>query len=222
MTTRQERLNEVYQHLRQYKGIHTQKEFAMKLGYSREYLSAAMNGKEKNLTDDLFDNICACYPETFNPEYLKNGEGTLLDVREELFIDEMERKDKLTATRPRLPVTAAAGSLSEYIGGIYAQQCEQMPVVHSFPAYDFTIIVKGDSMEPKFEGGDEIACRRVEKIIEWGKAYIVDTNDGAFLKRIFDDGESIRCVSYNHDYPDFTVLKTDINGIYRVVGLLRI
>lgn len=219
MTTRQERLNEVFQYLRKHKGIHTQKDFAHDMRYSREYISAALNGKEKNLTDDLFESICQRYVDTFNLEYLKTGEGELITLDEEANQAYMEQ---LYGTRPRLPVTAAAGAISEYIGGIYAQQCEQMPIIHSFPAYDFTILVKGDSMEPKFEGGDEIACRRVEKIIEWGKAHIVDTNDGAFLKRIFDDGESIRCVSYNQDYPDFHVHKTDINGIYRVVGLLRI
>jgi SOS-response transcriptional repressor LexA len=222
MNTRQKRLKEVYEHLRQFYGIHTKTQFAEALKYGRTTISAALNGKEEYLTDSLFKNICEAYRGTFNLDYLLTGTGQLLTQEEEYSCDEMEQMGKLTATRPRLPVTAAAGSLSEYIGGIYAQQCEQMPVVHSFPAYDFTIIVKGDSMEPKFEGGDEIACRRVEKIIEWGKAYIVDTNDGAFLKRIFDDGESIRCVSYNQDYPDFHVHKTDINGIYRVVGLLRI
>lgn len=219
MTTKQERLNEVYQYLRDNRGIHTQKDFAKDLGYTREYISAALNGKEKNLTDDLFESILERYPDVFNEEYIKEGKGTLVTAYEEHYQEEM---DYLYGTRPRIPVTAAAGTISEYIGGIYAQQCEQVPIIHGFPPYDFTILVKGDSMEPKFEGGDEIACRRVEKIIEWGKAYIVDTNDGAFLKRIFDDGESIRCVSYNQDYPDFNVHKTDINGIYRVVGLLRI
>lgn len=219
MKERQKRLIEAYDFIRQNYPIHTKTDFANAVQYGRTSMSAALNGNEKYLTDALFKSICESFPGVFSLEYLKTGEGELIKGHSDAHHEE---KRSETATRPRLPVTAAAGSLSEYIGGIYAQQCEQMPVVHSFPAYDFTIIVKGDSMEPKFEGGDEIACRRVEKIIEWGKAYIVDTNDGAFLKRIFDDGESIRCVSYNHDYPDFTVLKTDINGIYRVVGLLRI
>ena len=82
--------------------------------------------------------------------------------------------------------------------------------------------VQGDSMEPKFEGGDRIAMRKVKDYIEWGKTYVVDTDDGAVLKRIYDSGDSIRCVSYNESYPDFLIPKSSIYGLYKVVGLVRI
>jgi phage repressor protein C with HTH and peptisase S24 domain len=85
------------------------------------------------------------------------------------------------------------------------------------------MIVKGNSMEPKFESGDEIACKKVEKIIEWGKTYVLATRDGAVLKRLYQDEDGVRCVSYNHEeYPDFHVDGDDILGVYRVVGLLRV
>ena len=44
MIGRQKRLKEVYEHLRQYYGIHTQTDFAEALKYSRVYISSAMNG----------------------------------------------------------------------------------------------------------------------------------------------------------------------------------
>ena len=78
MSERQKRLHEVYEHLRENYGIHTQTDFAELLNYSRVYISAAMNGKEKNLTDKLFINICEAYPGTFNLDYLLTGNGTLL------------------------------------------------------------------------------------------------------------------------------------------------
>ena len=84
------------------------------------------------------------------------------------------------------------------------------------------MIVKGDSMEPKFEGGDEIAIRKVCDVIEWGKTYVLDTRDGAVLKRLYDNGDNFKCVSFNAEYPDFEVCKADVFGIYKVVGLLRI
>ena len=215
METRHERLRQAYDYIRANKGIHTQKELAARLGYTREYLSGALNGNKSNLTDELIDNLCQQYPDTFNPDYLKSGKGELLTVTEEIF-------SKDHASRPQIPVTAAAGHISEYIGGIYRHQCQELPVVRTMPDYDFTMIIKGDSMEPKYEGGDEIACKRIEKTIEWGKAYIIDTDDGAFFKRIFDDGKSITCRSYNPEYPDFHVDKADINAIYKVIGLIRI
>ena len=134
--------------------------------------------------------------------------------------DEPNNKE---VTKPRLPITAAAGTLSDYLGGVLAHECEQIPIIRSMPDYDFTMIVKGDSMEPKFEGGDEIACKKVNSLIEPGKTYVLSTRDGAVLKRIYPEEDGVRCVSYNHEeYPDFKVNGEDILGVYRVVGLIRI
>jgi phage repressor protein C with HTH and peptisase S24 domain len=137
--------------------------------------------------------------------------------------DEESKKSVEVNLKPRLPITASAGVLSDYLGGILAHECEQMPVVRSIPDYDFTMLVKGNSMEPKYEGGDEIACKKVESLIEWGKTYVLATRDGAVLKRLYQADNGVRCVSYNHEeYPDFIVKGDDILGVYRVVGLIRV
>lgn len=78
MIERQKRLHEVYEHLRKYFGVHTQIDFAEALNYSRVYISSAMNGNKKNLTDKLFTNVCEAFPGVFNLDYLLTGEGTLL------------------------------------------------------------------------------------------------------------------------------------------------
>mgnify|MGYP000203761260 FL=1 len=72
-------------------------------------------------------------------------------------------------TRPRVPLTAAAGSLSGDSIGVTLEQCEQMPLIHQIPSYDFTMFIKGDSMSPRFESGDEIACRHIDqsRFIQW-------------------------------------------------------
>ena len=75
---RKERLNEVYEYVRSHFPIHTQVEFAEKLKYHRTYISSAMNGNEKNLTDKLFTNICETFPGVFDLNYLLTGDGTLL------------------------------------------------------------------------------------------------------------------------------------------------
>jgi transcriptional regulator with XRE-family HTH domain len=82
MIERQKRLHEVYEYLRENSGIHTQIDFAEALKYSRVYISAAMNGKKKNLTDKLFAHICETFPVTFNLQYLLTGEGELLQQKE--------------------------------------------------------------------------------------------------------------------------------------------
>ena len=83
MVSREKRLHEVFEHLRKFFGIHTQTDFAVALKYSRVYISSALNGNEKNLTDKLFENICEAYPGVFNLHYLLTGEGDLLTVEED-------------------------------------------------------------------------------------------------------------------------------------------
>lgn len=75
---RKERLNEVYEYVRKHFPIHTQVDFAEKLKYHRTYISSAMHGNEKNLTDKLFRNVCEAFPGVFNLDYLLTGEGSLL------------------------------------------------------------------------------------------------------------------------------------------------
>lgn len=56
-------------------------------------------------------------------------------------------------TKPRFPYNAAAGTLTESVEGITAEECEQVPIIPAFPDYDFTIPIKGDSLEPYFHSG---------------------------------------------------------------------
>ena len=42
-------------------------------------------------------------------------------------------------TRPRIPFTAAAGALSIATDSAGDADCERLPVIATFPAYDFTI-----------------------------------------------------------------------------------
>ena len=78
MTEKQQRLNEVYCHLRANFGIHTQTDFAEAIHITRPAISAAMNGNEAYLTKNLFQKICAAYPGVFDLNYLLTGEGSLL------------------------------------------------------------------------------------------------------------------------------------------------
>ena len=92
MLDRQRKLNEVYEHLHNYHGIHTKKEFADILKYARAYISSALNGNEKNLTDKLFTNICEAFPGIFNLEYFLSGEGMLLTAEEDARVSEVEQR----------------------------------------------------------------------------------------------------------------------------------
>lgn len=72
-----ERLKEVYAYVRQHFDIHTQADFAKALNMTRPALSAAMNGNEAYLTENLFRKICGTFQGIFNLDYLLTGRGEL-------------------------------------------------------------------------------------------------------------------------------------------------
>ena len=92
MNTRKDRLNEVYEHIRKHFGIHTKTQFAAVLKITQPALSSAMNGNDAYLTDNLFKRICAAYQGVFNLDYLLNGTGSLLTIREEVTNEEIEKQ----------------------------------------------------------------------------------------------------------------------------------
>ena len=92
MNARKDRLNEVYEHLRNHFGIHTKTQFAAVLKITQPALSSAMNGNDAYLTDNLFKRICAAYQGVFNLDYLLNGTGSLLTIREEVTNEEIEKQ----------------------------------------------------------------------------------------------------------------------------------
>ncbi len=77
MADRQKRLNEVYDYLHENCNIHTKKHFADAIEYAYPYVSSALNGNEKYLTDKFFRSICAKFSE-ISLAYLLTGEGELL------------------------------------------------------------------------------------------------------------------------------------------------
>lgn len=87
---RQDRLKEVYDYVRSRYPIHTKIDFSDALKYNRAYISSAMNGNERYLTDKLFTNICEAFPGVFNLGYLLTGEGELLAPEEQVLNEDVK------------------------------------------------------------------------------------------------------------------------------------
>lgn len=191
------------------------REFERKCGFSNGYFN-----KIKDFSTDKVQEITRVFPN-LNYIWVLTGETCMLNSD---MVQSNEITQVKTETRPRIPYTAAAGSLTSAVEGITSDQCEHIPRINIFPEYDFTIIIKGDSMEPKYEGGDEVACKRIDStsFIQWGKVHVLDTAQGILIKRTYEDGEKIRCVSYNPEYPDFSIDKNEIYSMSLVVGLVRL
>ena len=187
-------------------------EFGRRIGVSGAYVTSM----RKSIQPDKIEKIRAEFPD--------------LDIDWLLTGREKEQKQTVdialgnpTETRPHVDLYAAGGG-NEVLDGVTLSQCEQMPVVTILPRYDFTMRVTGESMQPQIRPGDVVACMRIDEptFLQWGRIHVLSTTQGIVIKKIFDAGDGIRCVSFNKDYPDFVIPKQEIYSFNLVVGLIRL
>lgn len=183
--------------------------FEVSIGASKSYWK-----NTKNISAEILTKIIRVYSD-LSVEWVLFGEGEMI-VNDEAKI--------IVKSLPRIPHDAAAGSLTDAVEGVTEYQCERLPVVAAFPKYDFTMRVSGRSMEPYYYAGDEVACLRINeaRFLQWGRVHVLDTTQGIVIKKIYENGDCIRCASFNPEYPDFNVPKADIRSYNLVVGALRL
>ena len=91
---------------------------------------------------------------------------------------------------------------------------------------EFMIRVKGSSMSPKYNSGDLLACKKISlgKFFQWNKAYVLDTEQGALVKRVKPSKQEgcIQLVSDNTNYDPFDISLNDIYSIAIVLGVIRL
>jgi len=174
-----------------------QKGLAKMVGFSDSMISEMLSGKK-------------------NVMPLAEKVADVFDVSLDWLCGNVSDKD----TRPRIITYACAGTLLEAI----EEYSEPMPVIAQMPRYDFTIFVRGDSMEPEFRSGDEIACLNVNEkaFIQWGKPHVLFTSQGIVVKRLYEGENGFRCVSDNKQYPEFFVPGEEVYSVSLVVGLVRV
>ncbi len=184
-------------------------EFADKAGVS---LSVLSNWIKRGSIQ--YETLLAKFP--VNAHWLATGEG---DICASLSVPEMAQSVEMF---PHIPTAAQAGTLDGFSEGVRRDDCEMRPRIPMLPTYDFTISVRGDSMQPAYEGGDILAIKKVVSFIEWGKVYIIDTRDGVLLKQVYEeDASHLRLVSFNSKYKDIVIEKNDVFTFFRIVGSLR-
>jgi len=201
----------------EYSGLSIPK-FAEFVGFKTpQAVRELIKGNTKTLSYQAQDKILSAFPKV-NPSWLLTGKGEMLSSTAPppppLVVD----------TRPRIEHQYAAGGGNEALDGVTLDQCEQVPVVPMFPNYTFTMRVTGESMQPYINPGDEVACLKIEEssFLQFGRIHVLFTSQGVIVKRIFDEGDGIRCVSINDAYPDFVIPKKEIYSYNLVIGLVRI
>lgn len=86
--------------------------------------------------------------------------------------------------------------------------------------------ITGKSMEPELRPGDMIGLepQQDHKIIEYGNVFGIITKSSQHLIRIIRKGlneEEIILKSFNSDYDDITINKSDIQSLFKVHGPIR-
>lgn len=178
-------------------------EWAALLEVDRTGLSSAMNGNPKACTDSLVSKV-RMWAKVNGLEPAEQGTKSPAD------------------TVLVLPWEAKGGLIGDFVDGIQQYQCER--IVSPIRGADYAMQVVGDSMSPDYPSGSIILIKRIDEAIfvEWGKVYVLDTPNGAVIKRVrkTDDPNLVECISINPNYQPFTVDCRHINGWYRVLMVM--
>ncbi len=215
----------------------SKKELSLKIGVEPQRLYDIQSGRVRKISRTVAEKISYTYPQytlewLLSDEMLIGSEGGCKYKREATQIVAGPHANSSVdggKALPLIPIEAMAGFPVEETMGVRIEDCE----CYSVPEFaargaQFLIRVSGSSMYPKYSNGDVLACRKVEEVtfFQWGKVYVLDTNQGAIVKRLFPDKESadrVICHSDNtENYPDFTLNKEDIRSLSIVVGVIRL
>lgn len=182
-------------------------------------------------TGDMLRSSVTDKHEGTSKELRRMNEGTPTDDREMTERRPRElpvAKQVVNGGIPLIPIDAVAGFNGWDENGVAELDCAHYDVPDFEAAHaDFLIRVSGSSMYPKYSSGDILACRKIDEItfIQWGKIYVIDSRQGAMVKRLFPiegDSAMLLCKSDNPNYPPFELPKEEIRSISIVVGAIRL
>lgn len=217
-----ERFCQAVNFLIQNKMAHNKNEIMEKLDLYLGRLSLILSDKG-NASPDNLAKLSTVYG--ISPEWLLLGTGSMLTPKAKVI--EPKRKDPLVDSLPLIPLTALAGFNGIDEPGIKLDDCVRYLVPEFAQAgADFLIRVQGSSMIPTFASGDLVACKKLDSDswIDYGETYVIDGAQGIMIKRIYNDpadSDKFLCRSDNPDVQPFTILKSEVRSLSKVLGVVR-
>jgi len=197
-------------------GLKTEVEFARFLGIKPQTLASWY--KRNSFDIELLYSKCV----DVNPDWLLTGEGEMLRNPTQ------EGKQGMIPAKnmegiPLIPVSAMAGFGSGDMQ-VLEHECTYF-VIPIFKEAEFLISVKGSSMQPKYNSGDIVACKKLplDTFFQWNKVYVLDTEQGALVKRIKkgETPDTLTIISDNQNYEPFELHKSKIYSVAIVLGVIR-
>ena len=180
-------------------------EFAKMVGSSQSTLSAGLGTRPENLSPKLMERIAlfASANGLDRPEQAEQGQTESVLV---------------------IPYGARGGTIGDFVDGVHDYDCEK--VLSPVKGADYAMEVTGDSMSPDFPSGSRILIKKIDEtaFIAWNEVYVLDTPNGAVIKRIrrTEDPAVIECVSINPAYQPYRIERDFIRGWYRVLMVMSL
>ena len=217
-----------------------------------KFLGVAPSTISSWLARDTFDyELIFAKCEIINPSWLLTGEGSMLknnpsipptdasDTSAPSANPVIDRNNSTSVAThcdptnlkqgiPLIPIEVVAGWNGIDVQGVTLAECTRYHVPDFEAAgAEYLIRVSGSSMYPKYSNGDLLACRKIHEVtfFQWGKIYVIDSNQGAMVKRLFPcetNPDMLICQSDNPKYPPFELLKSEVRSISIVIGVIRL
>lgn len=182
----------------------TQVEFAKKLGVDTKTVQNWESGKR--------------IPSS------KHGILRSLLLEPQQYAGGFEEVDEPATLVPLLPVSAQGGTLNDFVVSVKDADCEK--IISPIRGADFAMSVAGESMSPEYPSGSKILIKKINEraFIDWGKVYVLDTENGTVIKKLMPakEPDKVLCVSINPNYPPFEISFQHIFGVYRVLMCMSV
>ena len=223
-----ERVIDRFDSYMKYKGLNDN-QVTKDLGLSNGLLGKSRN-KDRDMSRKIANSAINFYVD-LSAAWLLTGEGSMLvnnsanpsDTSAPAAPSSVQEEEDNRV--PLIPFEAQGGQLDGFArNGVTLAQCETVPT--PFKGAQFAISVRGQSMSPTYPSGCVLfISKNIADWVEWGKVYVLDTENGVIVKQLAPStlGEDFVCCKSFNDVPEFApfnVPKASIFGIYRVVGAL--
>ena len=226
--------------------------FESSVGFSNGSFASQLKNN-KTIGVDKVENILQTYPE-INPEWLLTGNGEM--IKQSNIPTSLIGKDEMIKsglpTYPSHLVGKEETSFEKMINQGFAKMLKKhnsiplvelsdsdnidvkVPLKHEkymVPEFidlnvDFMMKVKGPMMQPNYNSGDIVACKKlpIDTFFQWGRVYVLDTVQEPMIKRVLksNNKDSIRCVSDNKNYEPFDLQRSEVQSLYIVLGVIKL
>ncbi len=211
--------------------VNSDKSFCDSIGVLPQSLGD-IKGNRRSVTIEMIQNTCLKY--NVSSDFFLNTQNNYDAYFDAYFDAYLEPKSIQNDTKkgdksskgsiPLIPIEAMAGQGAGEFSAL--EQDLQYYNIPELSRADFVIKVSGSSMYPKYSSGDILACIYVKdaSFIQYGKVYVMDTGQGAVVKRLFQSTKPNHylCHSDNEAYKPFDISQDSVRALALVIGVIRL